>query len=158
MIRPAGRDDLDSIDVIERESFPLDRFARRNLRRMLAGGQTRFWLASRDGQAAGYAALCFRKGARIARLYSLAVRDGFQGSGLGSALIDTGVGAAGKAGCRAVRLEVRESNLPARKLYERSGFRLLSRHSSYYEDGETALRYERSVTAQDVYRQETDPL
>ncbi len=156
-VRPATRADLDAIDRIELASFPLDRFARRNLRRMLAAGRTRFWLALSGTEPAGYAAVSFRRGTGTARLYSLAVLPAFKGQGIGQALIDAGCKAARVAGCRALRLEVRETNQAARKLYERLGFRLLSRHASYYEDGETALRYERSVTGQDDRVQERDP-
>ena len=157
-IRPATVSDLDIIDAIEAASFALDRFPRRNLRRMLISGRTRFWLALCKDEPAGYAGVSFRKGSRVARLYTLAVLPGFKGQGIGEALIEAGIAAAHRADCRCMRLEVRESNQPARKLYERLGFRLLSRLSSSYEDGETALRYERSFPVAGDGVEETDPL
>ena len=36
-------------------------------------------------------------------------------------------------------LEVRESNYPAINLYEKSGFKEVSRRKNYYKDGETAI-------------------
>jgi ribosomal-protein-alanine N-acetyltransferase len=38
-------------------------------------------------------------------------------------------------GCRAVFLEVDESNEPARRLYRRAGFREIGRRDSYYQRG-----------------------
>ena len=157
-IRPATCDDLDVIDAIEAASFALDRFPRRNLRRMLAGGRTRFWIALSGDVPVGYAAFSFRAGAGTARLYSLAVLPEFKGQGLGQGLIEAGIAYASNTGHYAMRLEVRETNQAARKLYERLGFRLLSRHTSYYEDGETALRYERLIAGPEDRVQERDPL
>ncbi|WP_203292315.1 GNAT family N-acetyltransferase [Maricaulis parjimensis] len=157
-VRPAKRSDLDAIDAIETACFDQDRFPRRNLRRMLSVGRTCFWLASVDDQDAGYAAVCFRRGTGIARLYSLAVLPGQAGQGVGQALLDVVSRTAIQKNCRALRLEVRQSNIRAIKLYERLGFRLISARPSYYEDGETALRYERILVRPADRVQETDPL
>ena len=129
-IGEAGLKDLDRIDRIEAASFDADRFARRNLSRMLAGGRTRFLLAGDVVGEGGYLALSFRAGSRVARIYSLAVDP---------ALLDAAKSRAAAQGCRVLRLEVRATNSAARKLYDRHGFRLHDERIAYYEDGETAL-------------------
>jgi len=55
-------------------------------------------------------------------------------SGIGTQLLET-ILDLGRAGdCGRVFLEVRESNEPARKLYEKSGFREIGTRRSYYEN------------------------
>jgi ribosomal protein S18 acetylase RimI-like enzyme len=137
-VRPAGTGDLDTVDAIEAASFDRDRFPRRNLARMLRGGRTVFLVAG----SAGYVAVCFRRGASVARIYSLAVRPEARGQGVAARLIKASRDLAREAGCDRLRLEVRLSNAAARRLYEREGFRLRKRLEDYYEDGETALQLE----------------
>lgn len=138
-IGEAGLKDLDRIDRIEAASFDADRFARRNLSRMLAGGRTRFLLAGDVVGEGGYLALSFRTGSRVARIYSLAVDPASRRQGIAEALLDAAKSRAAAQGCRVLRLEVRATNSAARKLYDRHGFRLHDERIAYYEDGETAL-------------------
>ncbi|MCF8880949.1 GNAT family N-acetyltransferase [Hyphobacterium sp. SN044] len=142
LVRQATRTDLDAIDALETASFDADRFPRRNLRRMLTGGRTIFLIAETGGKTAGYLALSFRKGARVSRLYSLAIAPSARGKGVGTALIACAMAETADRGLRAIRLEVRESNIAARTLYERCGFTLRGRRESYYGDGEAACLYE----------------
>lgn len=142
LVRQATRSDLDAIDALEAASFDADRFPRRNLRRMLAGGRTIFLIAETGGTPSGYLALSFRSGARVSRLYSLAIAPSARGKGVGAALIARAVAETAHRRLRAIRLEVRESNIVARKLYERCGFILRGRRESYYGDGEAACLYE----------------
>ena len=44
-----------------------------------------------------------------------------------------------------LRLEVREDNLRAIRIYEQGGYRKIGREPGYYEDGATALRYEKTL-------------
>lgn len=142
LVRQATRTDLDAIDALEAVSFDADRFPRRNLSRMLTGGRTIFLIADTSGFAAGYLALSFRSGARVSRLYSLAIAPSARGKGVGAALIARAMAETADRGLRAIRLEVRESNIAARTLYERCGFTLRGRRESYYGDGEAACLYE----------------
>ena len=52
---------------------------------------------------------------------------------------------AARRGCNRVRLEVRQSNATAIRLYERHGFRVMAQIPSYYPDGETAARMEKPI-------------
>ena len=154
-VREAGRDDLPAIDAIEAASFERDRFPRRNLARMLKGGRTRFFLAD---EGAGYLALSLRRGGRTGRIYSLAVHPDARGRGIAAALIAAARSLARAERLRALRLEVRESNLAARRLYEREGFCLRERRPAYYEDGEAALQLEAILEPLEPARNRETPI
>ena len=146
-VRLADREDIDLIDGIEAASFTADRFPRRNLARMLAGGRTRFLISEAKTGKGGYLALSLKRGSRVARIYSLAVDPGSRRQGVAEALINGARTCARAENCQVLRLEVRPSNTAAVKLYERLGFRLHDRRDAYYEDGETALVLEALVGA-----------
>lgn len=144
-VRRASQRDLDAIDRIEQRSFAQDRFPRRNLRRVLQSPASLFLIADADGAPAGYAMLLFRRGASVARLYSIAVDPGFRGRGVGERLLNAAQAAAAGRGADRLRLEFRPSNSAAQRLYERAGFALLERRPGYYDDGEDAVRMERRL-------------
>lgn len=141
-IRAAGPGDLDAIDAIEAASFTADRFARRNLARLLRSGTAEVLLAENEGEPVGYVLLLFRAGAKAARLYSLAVSPQARGKGAAAKLVQAAARRAIGRGCDRLRLEVRASNEAAARLYRRAGFRTLREWPGYYEDGESALRME----------------
>ena len=146
-LRRAGPADLDAVDAIERSAFDRDRFARRNLARMLKSPAAEFILAEEGGRPAGYALLLFRRGARVARLYSIAVAPESRGRGLSREIVQAAVACAINRGCDRVRLEVRAANARAIRLYEKSGFELLKEMSGYYPDGEAAFHMEKRIGA-----------
>jgi ribosomal-protein-alanine acetyltransferase len=140
--RLARVSDLTAIVSIEDRSFAKDRFPRRNLRRLLASRSVTAILAESGSAPAGYALILFRAGADVARLYSIAVDPTARGRGAAKALIEAGAEAARKRGATRLRLELRSSNAPAQRLYERAGFTILERKPGYYADGEDAIRME----------------
>lgn len=142
-IRAAGPADLDAVDAIEAASFTADRFPRRNLARVLRSKSAALLLAEREDGPAGYILLLFRKGAKAARLYSLATAPAARGAGIAAMLVEAGERCAAEKGCDRLTLEVRLSNGDAIRLYERHGFRRLGVSPRYYDDGETALRMEK---------------
>lgn len=147
-IRSATPADLDTLTAVEGAAFaPEDRFTRRNLRRMLASRSAWIGIAESGDGPAGAAIVLFRKGARVARLYSLASDPAFAGQGVGATLMAACVAEAARRDCDRLRLEVRPSNARALALYERSGFSLLKEENAYYADGENALVLERGLKA-----------
>ncbi|MEQ8748890.1 MAG: GNAT family N-acetyltransferase [Amphiplicatus sp.] len=142
-LRDARASDLDAIDRLEGASFSaVDRFPRRTLSRAIRNETASVIVAELNESIAGYVLLLFRKGATAARLYSLAIAPGARGQGTARALVDAAATKALDRGCARLRLEVRQSNLAARRLYERAGFMLIATKPGYYEDGETALQME----------------
>jgi ribosomal-protein-alanine N-acetyltransferase len=63
---------------------------------------------------------------------NLAIRHEYQGQGLGTALLQYVLQAGGSRGADRATLEVRRSNTPARRLYERLGFEVAATRPNYY--------------------------
>ena len=71
----------------------------------------------------------------------LFVAESYRNKGVGCALISSLMQDATRRGVKKLFLEVRESNAPAKSLYEKAGFTFLSTRKKYYADGENALIY-----------------
>jgi ribosomal-protein-alanine N-acetyltransferase len=67
-----------------------------------------------------------------AEILSVAVNAARRGKGLARRLLDLHLRRLAGIGARAVFLEVDENNVPARRLYERAGFRQVGRRQAYY--------------------------
>ncbi len=67
-------------------------------------------------------------------IHALGVLPSWGGKGIGAAMVDKAMEIAGKAGCKVMRLDVLEGNLPAVRLYTRAGFRLVDALPMFYED------------------------
>ena len=168
--------DLNALIALEQACFSSDRLSRRSFRHFLtaqANDKTEqpsssLWLLRAENQSSapiiGYGLLLFRRGTRLARLYSLAIHPDYQGQGLAGLLLDHLEQEAEKLKLVFLRLEVRQDNQAAIQLYEKRSYRRFGQIKSYYEDGEHALRMEkrllRSITATPknlpYYRQNTD--
>ena len=146
-VREAGPDDLDAVSALENASFPQDRVSRRSFRHFLSQARRPVIAATIDGELAGYALVALRKGTRRLRIYSIAVDPRFSGRGVGRALLQACEQYARAHGRDTITLEVRYDNAPAIGLYEKSGFRQFGEHEDYYEDGATALRYEKALNS-----------
>ena len=144
-IRDARPADLGGLDRLERKSFAADRLSRRSMRRLLASATVGFRVAVENGDILGYHLTLFRRGAGIARLYSIAVAK--PGAGVAAALMADAERTAISRGCRALRLEVRADNSRAIALYERLGHRRIGVRRQYYADKADALRYEKPLAA-----------
>jgi [ribosomal protein S18]-alanine N-acetyltransferase len=142
-IRKAHRSDLVALVAIEDRCFASDRLSRRSLRYFLAVPNAALLVAEIRNAVAGYALVAFRKGSKIARLYSIAIDPDFRGRNLGLALLKGAEKAARAAAADVMRLEVRSRNRRAIALYERQGYRRCGRIEDYYEDGATAFCYEK---------------
>lgn len=140
-IRIATRADLDALLALEQATFTSDRISRAQWRRHIASATASVWVDGTAGDVRGAAVVLYRRNARSARLYSLAVRTDCRGTGLGTALLAVAEAAARQRGCDTLRLEVRTDNTVAVALYERQGYRRTGRVSRFYEDGADAWRY-----------------
>ena len=65
---------------------------------------------------------------------NVAVRKDRQGEGIGKLLVQELIRKASDAGVTTIHLEVRESNTPAIRLYEKLGFVQLGVRRNYYEE------------------------
>jgi ribosomal protein S18 acetylase RimI-like enzyme len=99
-------------------------------------------VAAERGQVLGAGLLFFRRGARAARLYSIAIEHAARGRGLGAKLLEAAEAEARRRGCAALKLEVRTDNTAAITLYESRGYRRGARIPGFNENGMDARRYE----------------
>lgn len=148
-IRRAVEADLPALLALERSAFTTDHLSPRQYRRHLHSASA-VVLAAVDGSSVlGKAVVFFRATSDIARLYSIAVSHEARGRGLGEALLAAAEGAAREHACTRMRLEVRQDNAGAIRLYERLRYRRFAARAGYYEDGADAWRYEKEFKPQD---------
>lgn len=143
-IRAARSGDLDRLVEIENAVFETDRLSRRALRGRMASPSCALPVAETGSRIVGYALVEFRAGSQRARLFSIARAPG-AAAGAGRALLKACEEEALRRGCRALRLEAREDNVRALRLYERAGYQKFARVPNYYEDGAPALRLEKTL-------------
>ncbi len=76
---------------------------------------------------------------RVGHIVSIAVKPEYRRMGIGRSLMEKAIDALfNRYRVEYIYLEVRVSNVGAIKFYERLGFRIVRRVSSYYRDGEDA--------------------
>jgi len=142
-IRPARASDIDALVRIENAVFPTDRISRRSFRQLIERETAETLVAEVEGQIAGYCMVLFRRGSGVARLYSIAVAAEQGGSGVGRLLLDAAEKIAFDHDRLVLRLEVRDDNARAIRIYEKAGYRRIGMEPDYYEDHAPALRYEK---------------
>ena len=144
-IRRARAPDIPALVDLER-AFPTDRLSARSFRHLLQRGHADVWIYDEAGRALGNAVVLYRRGTRIARLYSLVVADTARGKGIGSALVACAERHAARRGCAELQLEVRPDNAGAQALYARRGYAGRGTLPEFYEDGAPALRLGKPLT------------
>jgi [ribosomal protein S18]-alanine N-acetyltransferase len=146
-VRAAKRVDLDPLMELEQRIFATDRLSRQSVSRLLVSGSARVLVAESGRRLVGAAVVLFRVRSSVARLYSLGVAPSMSGRGVAVALLKVAESAAVARRCRCMRLEVHEANPAAIARYRKSGYRQFGCHTSYYEDGGDALRFEKPLGA-----------
>ena len=140
----AGPADLDGIIAIEEATFhkPTGRaWYEAELQR--PGVCFVFVIRTPEFPVAGFCA--FWRVADEIHINNLAIRPELRGCGLGRRLLTGVLEAADQMGAPRATLEVRRSNDPARRLYQRAGFRVAAVRPAYYsEPVEDALILSRS--------------
>jgi ribosomal-protein-alanine N-acetyltransferase len=84
-------------------------------------------------------------------LENIVVAEEFRGKGAGTQLMEALLAHARQTKSESVFLEVRESNVAARKLYEKLGFEEIGRRKSYYTSPlEDAVLYSKNLGAREI--------
>lgn len=130
-LRSMREADLREVLHIERRSFTIP-WSDATFRGLLRRQSATLLVGEERGKVVGYAALWFA--ADEAELGDLAVRPELRGRGFGRRLLDGALAEAARRGARQVYLEVRESNVAARRLYERAGFATAGVRADYYSE------------------------
>lgn len=134
LIRPFDPRDSSDIIRIDAESFKTSN-PTYDLFVYLAYG-SEILVADLGNAVIGYVVVSYR--GDEAKIMSIAVKNEFRRRGIGKMLLNEAIKRAKKRGMKRIRLEVRESNLPAQKLYKKFGFEIIGHLESYYSDGESA--------------------
>ncbi|MDY6865234.1 MAG: GNAT family N-acetyltransferase [Halobacteriota archaeon] len=141
MIRPATDDDISSIIYIwkgniETNNTPADiAYAFRRFRK--------YWFVSEsDRRISGFVAGTVKSTTR-GHISGIAVLEEYQRCGMGNGLLSMLENAFISDGFKKITLEVRLSNMDARRLYEMRGFEQTHVVKGYYPDGEAAMNYEK---------------
>lgn len=134
-IRDARLDDLYSIYQIELESFP-DPYPRGLLKAFffLPGSIV---VAVSQGRVVGYAIGIIRED-DLGHIISIAVAKNERRRGIGGSLLKEQIDRLSSAGIKKIVLEVRKSNIEAKRLYQKFGFAKKKEIKGYYKDGEDA--------------------
>lgn len=142
-IRTARPADLPELVRIERASFPIP-WSESAFRAVMRREHGRVIVADRGGEVVGHAAVWFA--ADEGELGDIAVDPDWRRRGVGTELVEAALREARRRGVQQLFLQVRESNGPALRLYERAGFRKVGRRPDYYRSPrEDALVLLRSV-------------
>ena len=131
-------DDLAAVQEIERESFSTP-WPPHAYRSELENNRMAHYIVARHGdRIVGFAGMWLM--VDEAHITTFAVREAWRRQGVGERLLLALLALAVARGAREATLEVRPSNHPARRLYEKYGFAVVGLRPRYYsDDNEDAL-------------------
>ena len=119
---------LPALAELEKQCFHAP-WSEKMLREELGGGI--FLVAEQDGKVQGYVGC--QTVLDEGYITNVAVSPDFRRRGAARLLIAELIARAKEKGLAFVTLEVRESNLAARRLYEKNGFEIVGKRKNYYE-------------------------
>jgi len=132
LIRPATVEDVDAVAGIEARSFS-NPWQPQTFRSLISQGRAHILVAEGPGLGVvGYAVAWWVLDQ--GELANLAVTEGVQGRGVGSALLDRLLDDARAGGVKSLFLEVRLSNTRAQDLYLSRGFAQVAVRRDYYRN------------------------
>jgi ribosomal-protein-alanine N-acetyltransferase len=133
-----GVGDLDAVQEIERRSFRTPWPAHAYRTELETNRLATYVVARIDGRVVGYGGMWVM--VDEAHITTFAVDPDFRRQRIGERLLLALLDVARQRNAREATLEVRLSNLPARRLYEKYGFRPVGLRPRYYsDDNEDAL-------------------
>ena len=130
-IAPYTEEVLADIVTIERESFSTP-WTSESLRQAGEMENSIFLTVMEENTAVGFG--CILLAAGEGELVDIAVSPAYRKLGLGQMLMTALLTEAADRGTEQVFLEVRQSNTPARNLYEKNGFTAIGLRKKYYKE------------------------
>ena len=126
-------EDLPEVMAIEKQTFPVP-WTRQNFLHEIRDNpfSSNLVVRSEAGEIVAYANVWVVD--RELRINNIAVREASRRQGYGAGLMIHLTELGRGKGCECASLEVRPSNLPALRLYEKLGFRVVARRKGYYSD------------------------
>lgn len=143
-VRLARASDIPDLVALEERCFgEADAFDRRVWRHLILAAAPRGTAITSVIEGVGIAASAtalLRRGATVARIYTLSVDPACRGRGLAGHLVIDLARRARARRCDTLSLEVREGNDAALALYDRFGFTRVRDLPKYYADGADGMR------------------
>jgi [ribosomal protein S18]-alanine N-acetyltransferase len=137
-VEPMALEDIEEIHAIERASFPVPWPAHAFRQELQSNRLARYLVVRADDETVAYAGLWLM--VDEAHVTTFAVMPHWRRRGIGGRLMLALIELAADVGASVATLEVRLSNVAARNLYQRFGFRPVGVRPRYYSDnGEDAL-------------------
>jgi [ribosomal protein S18]-alanine N-acetyltransferase len=134
-LRPGAEADVPAILAIERRAPSAAHWAPEQYYKLVNGGGV--LVAEEAGELCGF--ICAKAVASEWEIENIVVGSGFLRCGIANELLRALLQRVEREAATAIGLEVRQSNLAARGLYEKHGFREVGRRRDYYrnpaEDG-----------------------
>ncbi len=137
-IKKAENKDLTEIVNLERASFS-DSWSEKTIGESLLNSNYSYFVLEDNGVICGY--FCVLHVEDDFELLRITVKNEFRGKGYGTAMMTKLKDFSKESGASKIFLEVRTTNLPAKKLYEKSGFKKFSVRRNYYDGVEDADLY-----------------
>lgn len=129
-IEPMNESHLKDLALLEKQCFSVP-WSENALKAELEKDNSRFFVAITKNEVSGYI------GANnvLGEVYinNIAVFYNYRGFGIGESLLTHLINVSKEENCDLVTLEVRVSNAPARKLYEKLGFSEVGVRKNFYE-------------------------
>ncbi len=152
-LRALRSTDIDAVLAIERACYPTPWTAAHFRHEIESHPFASCWAAERDGKLVAYACTWIVDGAL--HINNIATDPAWRRRGYAARLLRAVLADAAARGCDRATLEVRPSNEPAKKLYERLGFRREGMRRGYYVDtAEDALLLGRELSEADCRRRD----
>lgn len=130
-IRKLKESDIHEPTRIERESFSHP-WSEESFRELLSIDYARYLVAEADGKLVGSAGMRVVYGE--GDIDNVVVDTGYRGNGIAGALISELIALGESEGVKEFTLEVRVSNAPAIRVYEKAGFKTEGVRPGFYED------------------------
>ena len=129
-IRVATSNDIQKIYNIEKECFSTP-WSESSISSTMNGTNTYFAIAQKDNaEIVGYAGLYFA--GNEGYMYNIAVKSGLRHLGVGTKLINNLKNFCIRNSMEFLSLEVRKSNIPAVKLYQKMNFKIVGSRKNFY--------------------------
>ena len=134
-INTMTKDDVESVIAIEEKAYGKHHWAKSSFYDEMSNNLARYYTAkTKDGEIVGYAGTwhIIDEG----HITTIAVKNEYLRNHIGEALIQKIIQDCYSEGIKYLTLEVRVSNIPAIKLYEKYGFQSLGTRKGYYQDND----------------------
>ena len=137
-LRPARPSDLAQLLELDRAAFPTDSWTEGMFRSELESEHAKYWVVEQGDRLVGAIGVLAPKGGGEADIQTIAVAESLRRGGWATRLLRAGMTWARERGASQVFLEVRETGMAARALYDGLGFTQIGRREHYYPGEGTA--------------------